>query len=180
MALSNGFVGAPVKGGIYAAPIGTALPTDATAALPEGFKALGCLSDEGYSLTRDRSTDDIRRWGGQIHRTVQTEFSETLKFTFIDADNAEVIKAVYGEDNVTTSGGKTTIKHNGDPLTPCVFAFEMKDGKKHRRFVVPNAQITETEDVTYSHSELVSYGVTVTAYPDEDGNCAFEHQDIES
>lgn len=178
MALLNGFVGAPVAGGIFTAPLGSTLPTDAKTDLDKAFKPVGFLSDEGLSLTRDRSTDDIRKWGGEIYRTVQTEFSETAQFAFLDADKAEVLREVFGAENVTGEGSELSIKHNGDPLPGRVFVFEMKDGSKRRRFVIPNGQITQTEDIKYSHSDIVRYGVTVTAYPDKDGNCAYEYQTV--
>ena len=58
-----------------------------------------------------------------------------------------------------------------------MFVFDMKDGDKRRRLVLPNAQITSTEDITYVHSDIIRYGVTITAYADEDGNCAYEYVD---
>ena len=41
-----------VKGGyIFTAPVGTALPTDYTTALPEAWKCLGYISEDGYVET---------------------------------------------------------------------------------------------------------------------------------
>lgn len=181
MALPKPMVGVPLTatGGVAAGPTDTTLPTDATTALPAGIVALGLVGDEGVSLTRERSTDDIRAWGGQIVRTVQTEFSETATLQFLESDKAEVLKEVYGEDNVTVTGTAPNqtiaIKHNEQELPARVFVFDMKDGDKRRRLVLPNAQITATEDITYVHSDIIRYGVTITAYPDEDGNCAYEY-----
>ena len=177
MALPKPMVGVPLTatGGVAAGPTDSTLPTDATTSLPAGITALGLVGDEGVSLTRERSTDDIRAWGGQIARTVQTEFSETATLQFLESDKAEVLKEVYGEDNVTVTGGNIAIKHNEQTLPSRVFVFDMKDGDKRRRLVLPNAQITATEDITYVHSDIIRYGVTITAYPDEDGNCAYEY-----
>lgn len=177
MALPKPMVGAPLTatGGVAAGPIDTVLPTDATTALPAGLSALGLVGDEGVSLTRERSTDDVRAWGGQIARTVQTEFSETATLQFLESDKAEVLREVYGEDNVEIVSGNISIKHNEQTLPSRVFVFDMKDGEKRRRLVLPNAQITATEDITYVHSDVIRYGVTITAYPDESGNCAYEY-----
>ena len=181
MALPRPMVGVPLTatGGVAAGPIDSTLPTDATTALPAGVTPLGLVGDEGVSLTRERSTDDIRAWGGQIVRTVQTEFSETATLQFLESDNAEVLKEVYGKDNVTVTGTAPhqtiAIKHNEKELPARVFVFDMKDGDKRRRLVLPNAQITATEDITYVHSDIIRYGVTITAYPDEAGNCAYEY-----
>lgn len=177
MSLPKPMVGAPISatGGVAAGPLDSTLPTDATTALPSGITALGLVGDEGVSLTRERSTDDIRAWGGLIARTVQTEFSETATLQFLESDKAEVLKEVYGEDNVTVTGGNIAIKHNEQTLPSRVFVFDMKDGDKRRRLVLPNAQITATEDIAYVHSDVIRYGVTITAYPDEAGNCAYEY-----
>ena len=185
MALPRPSVGAPLTatGGVAAGPTDSVLPTDATAALPAGVLPLGLVGDEGVTVTRERSTDDVRAWGGQIVRTVQTEFSETATLQFLESDKAEVLKEVYGESNVTITGDGTTtpvtvaIKHNELELTPRVFVFDMKDGTKRRRLVLPNAQITQTDDITFVHSDVIRYGVTITAYPDEAGNCAYEYID---
>lgn len=172
-------IGAPINatGGIAAGPVGTALPTDATTELDKALVRLGLVGEDGVTITRDRSTEDKRAWGGLIARTVQSEFSETATTSFLESDKAEVLKEVYGESNVTIAKDKITIKHNELTLDNRVFVFEMKDGKKRRRIVLPNAQITGTDDVQYVHSELISYAVTITAYPDEAGNVAYEYID---
>lgn len=178
-------IGAPINatGGIAAGPVGTALPTDATTELDKALVRLGLVGEDGVTITRDRSTEDKRAWGGLIARTVQSEFSETATTSFLESDKAEVLKEVYGGGNVTVvpgssdTAGKITIKHNELTLDNRVFVFEMKDGKKRRRIVLPNAQITGTDDVQYVHSELISYAVTITAYPDEAGNVAYEYID---
>lgn len=177
MSLPRPMVGAPVTatGGVAAGPVDSTLPTDATSDLPADLTPLGLVGDEGVALTRERSTDDIRAWGGQIVRTVQTEFSETASLQFLESDKAEVLREVYGEDNVTVSGGTIAIKHNEQTLPPRAFVFDIKDGGKRRRLVLPNAQITETDEITYVHSDIIRYGVTITAYPDEAGNCAYEY-----
>lgn len=180
MALPRPMIGAPVTatGGVAAGPVSTTpLPTDATAALPSGIVALGLVGDEGVTLTRERSTDDIRAWGGQIARTVQTEFTETATLQLLESDKAEVLKEVYGASNVTVAAGTVSIKHNELELSPRVFVFDMKDGDKRRRLVLPNAQITETGDINYTHGDIIRYEVTITAYPDESGNCAYEYID---
>lgn len=178
MALPKPMVGAPLTatGGVAAGPVDSTLPTDSTTALPEGITPLGLVGDEGVALTRERSTDDVRAWGGMIARTVQTEFSETATLQFLESDKAEVLREVYGPDNVSGDAETgITIVHNEQTLPSRVFVFDMKDGDKRRRLILPNAQITATDDITYVHSDVIRYGVTITAYPDEDGNCAYEY-----
>ena len=127
-------------------------------------------------------TEKIRAWGGDAVRTVQTEHDVTFGFTLLETNEATA-KAVFGDDNVTvtpagpTAGTKLDITITSDALPEKLWVFDMKDGDKRRRLVLPNAQITATEDITYVHSDIIRYGVTITAYADEDGNCAYEYID---
>ena len=39
------------SGAVYVAPIGTALPTDATSSLAEAYKGLGYISEDGFTIS---------------------------------------------------------------------------------------------------------------------------------
>ena len=45
------------QGGVYYAPLGTALPTDATTALAATYVPLGYVSEDGISPSREMSSD---------------------------------------------------------------------------------------------------------------------------
>lgn len=175
-------IGAPLKstGVLFSAPLGTALPTDATTALDPAFDSLGLLGDSGIEETPERSIDQIRAMGGSIARTVQTEFGLTSTYTFIERKDA-VLKEVYGPDNVTittpTGGGTLrTIKYNSKVLPNRVYVAELVDGATRIRKVYANAQITETGAVSYVHSNLIMYEVTQTSYEDDFGNNEYEYE----
>lgn len=174
-------IGAPkASGGLFSGPLGTELPTDATTALGAGLKLTGLVGEDGLSETTERNNEQERAWGGQIARVVQSEYGLTFTFTFIERTDA-VLKEVLGEDNVeitSPSGGGTlrTLKFNNEVLPSRVYVADMKDGATSIRKVYPNAQITEVGDVQYVHSALIKYEVTVTAYPDENGNNAYEYE----
>ena len=179
MALPEPMVGAPISatGAIARAPLDTALPTDATTALDPAFEVLGLVGEDGVSLSTERTRDDKRAWGGQIVRTVQSGYGETITFTLLESTKLAVLKALFGDANVVDAAGKITIKHNEQTPEKGVFSITIKDGTKLRRLVAGNAQLVMDGDVTYVHSELISYSVTVTAYPDEDGNNIVEYID---
>lgn len=176
-------VGAPLlaTGGVQAADPETAtLPTDAVTALT-GYTALGLIGEDGVSETADRSTEQIRAWGGSLARVVQTEFGLSYTFQFLETNRA-VMEEIHGVDNVTfTAGDGTTtedslaIQVNKNELPRRVYVFEIKDGDNRVRIVCPNAQITAVGDVTYSHNDAVRYEVTVSCYPDDSGNEAYKY-----
>jgi hypothetical protein len=55
--------------------------------------------------------------------------------------------------------------------------FEVKDGEAKIRIYVPDGQITEVGEITYSDSEVIGYQVTVEAFADELGNKAYKFLD---
>ena len=182
--VANVAVGKPkATGGAFRAPLGTALPVDSTTALNAAFKGLGYVGEEGVEFNPARSTDKKKAWGGDIVKVLQTEYSETWTFTLIEYRNAEVQKAVFGDDNVTvttataTTGTKLAIKHNGDVLRNEEYVFEMFEADGTTRVVLPNAQITEVGAVSYVDAEVIAYPVTVEAFEDAAGNNSYEYTD---
>lgn len=170
---ANVVAGKPLAtGGVLLAPLGSTAPTDATTELDAAFVAGGYIGEDGLTETTERSTDKIRAWGGDTVKVVQTDFSVTYAFTFLESLNADVLKAVYGDANVETTpasasaGTLHAVKVNGDVLPHQSFVFEVKDGNARIRIYVPDGQITEVGEVTYSDAEIVGYSVTVEAFKD--------------
>lgn len=180
--LSNVVAGKPqVTGGVLMAAIGSALPTDVTTALDEAFLFGGYVSEDGLTENADRSTDKIRAWGGDTVKVVQTEFSLTYEFTFIEAVNADVLRTVYGADNVETTpateaaGTLQSVRVNSDTLPHQAFVFEIKDGDARIRIAVPDGQVTAVGEITYVDDNVVGYSVTVEAYQDTAGVNAYKY-----
>ena len=180
---ANVVAGTPLAtGGILIGSLTATAPTTAVSALT-GFTAAGYIGEDGVTESNERSTDRIRAWGGDTVKVVQTEHNVTYQFTFLETLNADVLKAVYGEDNVTTTaaGVSTGTLHevaiNGSTLPHKSYVFEVKDGDAEIRIYVPDGQITEVGEVTYSDSEVVGYQVTVEAFADELGNKAYKFLD---
>lgn len=175
---SNVTAGKPKKGGaIFRAPLGTTLPTDATTALDAAFICLGYCGEDGLVNANSPESDSIKAWGGDTVLTFQTAKEDTFQFALIESMNPDVLKAVYGDANVTgTLDTGITVRANSDPQEAAAWVIEqvLRDGA-HKRIVIPSAAVTEVGDITYSDEDAVSYETTITATPDEDGNTHYEY-----
>lgn len=168
-----------VAGAISCAAISDTLtlPTTADAALPEDFKALGYVSEDGLTNTPERSSEEIKAWGGDVVITSQTEFKDSFSFTLIESLNEEVIKSVFGEKNVSgTIDTGLTIKVNSAELDPLAWVVDMiLTGGILKRVVIPQGKISELGEIAYKDGEAIGYTLTIASMPDKDGNTHYEY-----
>ena len=152
-------------GAIWRAPLGTALPAAVDTALDNAYKCLGYCSEDGVTNATNISTENIKAWGGDIVDTPMTEKIETYQFKAIESLNIDVLKAAYGDDNVTgTAATGITVRHNANDQKAGVYVVDMilRDGGKQRT-VIPNAKLTNLGDVVYKDNEATGYEMTFTA-----------------
>ena len=138
-----------VGGAIWCAPLGTALPTDAKSELDPEFKSLGYISKR----------------------------PDTFQCTLIEAMSVDVLKTVYGADNVTgTLETGITVKASADDLPFYAYVVEMvlKNNVK-KRVVIPCGTVTSVGDITYADGTAVGYQTTITAIADTDGKTHYEY-----
>lgn len=160
------------SGYIWVAPLGTAVPTDATTELDAAFVGLGYLSEDG--LTEPASFepgDDIVAAGGDTVAQADPTFSKTWTGTCIEALNEDLLKVAYGSANVVvkpagTTDGSITIKEQaGDIEHHVIVIDEMLKGGRKRRNVMADATFLITGDISHVHTALVNFEFTITAYP---------------
>lgn len=176
--VTNVSAGKPAEGGaVYRAPLGTSLPTDATTTLDGSFVSLGYCSDAGLTNTNSPESTDIKAWGGQPVLNIQNSKSDTFKVKLIEVLNANVLKAVYGDDNVTgTLSTGITVKANADePEEACwVIDMVMRNGAL-KRITLPDAKVSEIGDIVYKDDEAAGYELTLKAMPDTSGQTHYEY-----
>lgn len=167
-----------VSGAIYAAPLGTALPTDATSSLNVAFKELGYVSEDGITNSNSPESDVIKAWGGDTVLTLNQGKEDTFSMTLIEVLNLEVLKLVYGSSNVTgtTLANGISIKANSTDLPENAIVIDMVlKNNVLKRIVLPQAKVSEVGDITYSDSDAVGYETTLFCTADSSGNTHYEY-----
>ena len=166
-----------ITGAVFRAPLGTTLPTSVNDTLNSAFKELGFVSDAGVVNSNSPSNTSIKAWGGDTIYDVQTEKPDTWKMAFAEATNEDVLKLVYGVDNVSGSVETgLTIKANNKEQSPQSLVIDMvlaNGGKK--RVVLPNCKVTAVADISYVDNDVIKYDTTMSAYPDSEGNTHYEY-----
>lgn len=175
---NNVSVGKPkASGAIYKAPLGTTLPTDATTALATEFVGLGYLSEDGFTNSNSPEAENIKAWGGDVVISLMNDKEDTFTGTFIEALNVDVLKAVYGDSNVSgTLATGITVTANNTQLEAAVWVIDMiLRGNAVKRIVIPKGTVTEIGDITYADADVIGYETTITAAADESGNTHYEY-----
>ena len=175
---TNVTVGKPKVGGaVHWAPLETTLPTSATEALNAAFVDLGYVSEDGLTNNNSPESDTVKAWGGDTVLSLQTDRPDTFALTLLEAMNADVLKTVYGADNVTTDAqGNLTIKATAQDMPSGAWVFDMiLKGGRAKRIVVPNGTISELGEITYKDDEAVGYNITITDVPDTNGVYHYEY-----
>lgn len=158
-----------IAGAVWTAPLGTTVPTDATSSLDTSkFVCLGYVSEDGLSNNNELSVNAIKAWGGNIVYRSLTEMNDEFGLALIETENVDVLKTVYGSNNVTVDGsGNIKIDVKGEDPEERVWVFELAlRGDRAKRIVVPDGAITSRDEISYNDSDAVAYGITVSAYPD--------------
>lgn len=189
MAQNTAYVAAtsPVAetGGVLWAPLGTALPTDATTALNLAlYTPLGYVSEDGLQYSGEAAaSEDVTAWGGDTVATLNTTGSiDRRTFKLLEVLNPDVLEFVFGPDNVTvtpaTVSSPTLISIADKGIEPPkgVFIFEMftSQGTKIRR-CYPVAQPAINDEDPLTHSGVGGYEIQITGFKDTNGNRSYTY-----
>lgn len=166
-----------VSGGIYTAPLGTTLPTDATTALGGSFKSLGYIAQGGVTHSMNIDSGEYRAWGGDLVMSYLNSKTNTFQFGLIEVLNKTVSETIYGTTNVSGEVETgLTVNGTGDDFQEFVYVIELAlRGGAMRRIVIPDGKISAIGDIVYKDDDAISYPVTVTAAVDSNGKAFYEY-----
>lgn len=146
---------------VYAAPVGTPLPTDTTS-LDTAFEEVGFVDLDALTESLDVTKEILRanqRPNGV--RTLTTEVNWTWQFKAMETNHL-VLELFYLGAQSTVSGGVTTTHIPGVPGdTSKSFVIEEVDGDVTTRFVIPKGDVTARGEVPHRGTEGVTYDMTV-------------------
>lgn len=163
-------------GGFYHGPrFADDLPTDARVAIPAAFTKGGYVNEDGVTETVDASDEKIKAWGGDIVKIVRTEHSISYALTFMESANADLLKFLYGEENVDvvlptdTTSGSVTVRRTSKVPPRCSGIFDMLDDPAAIRIVFEDGQPTQSGDITFVDGAVISYSVNIECFVGKDG-----------
>jgi hypothetical protein len=174
----NVYAGEPLATGTcLVAPLDTDGPTDAVEALDAAFLDLGHIGEDGFTETVDRSIEKKKNWGGSTVKTLQTDFTITIKFKLLESLNATVLKTIWGEDNVVvtaasdTAGERVYVKKTKKKLPKLSWVIDSTDTEleAYYRNYIPIGQLITLGDVVIVHSDTIEYDVELEVFEDLTG-----------
>lgn len=147
-----------VVGGVFVAPAGTALPSDASTELGEAFKTLGFITSDAVTRTVDRSVEKVYAWGGYLIASTLNEVSCEVSFNCAEYLNEQAQKLLYGSSNVSVTDDAGTRKMTiTGKLTELpeevVLVIDVKGQGAQGRIIYPHFLVTELEDVQLAETE---------------------------
>lgn len=172
-------------GSCLVAPLGTTGPTSAVDALNVAFVDLGHIGEDGFTETTDRSIEKKKNFGGSTVKILQVDYTHTFKFVLLESLKAEVLKAVYGADNVTvtpanaTHGTQIAVKKNPKKMPHLSWVIDTTDTELDAfyRNYIPDGQLITVGDVVVVHTDTIMYEVEIEAFADASGNHVYTYTD---
>lgn len=166
----------PGRNGVFfRAPVGTALPTNASSDLDPLFVDQGIVGEDGVAQAITRDTEDVKAYGGDTVYTLQTDYGQEFTLTVYESTNVPTLRTVFGDSNVTETSEGLKVVHNKTRLPRSSAVFEHLIDQGVKRQVAEQAQVVSVGDIVNVHSDIVKYELTIKLYPDAEGNLLYEY-----
>lgn len=156
---------------VAVAPEGTALPTDATAALDAAFTELGYITEDGVVFAPDLSVDDVMAWQSLSPiRTLLTAYNIEVGFTLLEWTEDTLLLAFGGgvfTDNLDGTWDFDLPAPGERPTLAMVI--EGHDGTERYRIVLSRVELSNTGDIPLMKGGASEIPVTMKALAGANG-----------
>ena len=156
-------------GYFYHAPKNTALPASPLAELGTGWEEVGYVAQGGITWHNGRTATPLKDWANKIRRQLQEDSTGTVEVPIIST-TAEVLKTLFGEDNVTEAAATATHGklvsvdvEEGVVSEEEAFLFIMKDGDDALMLGTTSGLITDVADINFAANEAITWSATISA-----------------
>lgn len=157
-----------VVGYAYTYPVGETAPTSTTAVLPTSAEDLGFVSQDGLTISTDRSVEALMDWNLDAVRQLLTEHSATVTFTIISW-TLPGLKAYFGAENVTETAEEIVVTINSKAIADRGWVFNLKDMDRKRRVVIPVGSLASQGEITFVKGEQTPLEIELTPMVDAFG-----------
>lgn len=175
-------------GAVQVAKVGTEAPTDARTKLPTDAwgSGLGYIGEDGITVSGLIAAGDaIRDWSKKKIRTTDGEADPSVSMPSIQVDE-DLVKVLLNEGDyeiakaTSEHGNQIRMMWSGNPGPERAISISMKDGDRRVRVYIPDAQVTDLDDVSFKPDSANTYAMTLSLNADSTGHyCYFMYDDGE-
>ena len=147
------------------------LPTDASTPLPSGWTSLGEVSENGWTLVRNVTSNDFKGWHGETMLSEVSDEGYQVQFAFVEVSRPAVAKLFNGKDNVTDGSDGTVSKivaKSGAITEYPVVIEELESSGAKKRTVFPRLKPQSFDNEAHRQGELLVRGGTFSALSDQE------------
>ena len=142
-----------------------------------GWLSGGLVSEDGVAKDVKENSKEIRSFGvATATRKIVTSSDVTLKLQLQETN--KVSAAVYNRKplgSISPVGGAFTVTDGTFSVARYQFVADVADGLAKVRMYCPSAEVTERGGFALKNGELITYDVTLTAYPDSTGVAVYTY-----
>jgi hypothetical protein len=169
-----------VNGGAWTVDKGVAIPPPPTdfSDLTAPWLPVGMISEDGLTKGFEEDSEEFRAWGQTApFRRVITSSTRTFQLTLWETNRAICKSLMYRvpvADLTPDGSGISSFAESASPEPDRrSWVFDVYDGQTMLRLYAPEAEVSERGDVNYQGSEVAGYELTITVYPDANGNILY-------
>jgi hypothetical protein len=151
-------------GRIYIGNVGTTPPTDVTTAFPAGWDDIGWISQDGATLSVEKTTESYRVWG-QLYaiKYFVTDATASLAFVIAQLDST-TLPVIFGGGSVAeTASGSGVYRYTpgtASEIYEKAMALEWKEGTFTSRLLIPRVMPTAGTELQLSPTTPATPGAT--------------------